>query len=179
MLRSKGEGEELSKGNERWFVVYTLPRRELQARLHLEWQGFRTYLPHIQKTVRHARQMRTVQAPLFPRYLFIELDVARDRWLSVQSTVGVSHLVTCDDRPLPVPAGVVEGILERTDEAGLTLLDSELCEGQRVRILSGPFSEFIGTLERLDEAGRVRVLLDMMGSAIPVALRRSALAPAA
>lgn len=179
MLSSNGGGVGLSEGNEKWFVVYTLPRRELQARLHLEWQGFRTYFPQIQKTVRHARQMRTVRAPLFPRYLFIALDVARDRWLSIRSTVGVSHLVTCDDRPFPVPAGVVEAILERTDEAGLTLLDSGLCEGQRVRILSGPFSEFIGTLERLDDVGRVRVLLDMMGSAIPVALRRSALAPAA
>jgi len=48
-----------------------------------------------------------------------------------------------------------------------------------VRILSGPFANFVGKLERLDAAGRIRVLLDMMGTAVPVALRRSAICPAA
>jgi transcription antitermination factor NusG len=48
-----------------------------------------------------------------------------------------------------------------------------------VRILTGQFANFVGTLERLDDAGRVRVLLEMMGTAVPVSLRRSALSPAA
>jgi transcriptional antiterminator RfaH len=73
----------------------------------------------------------------------------------------------------------VEGLIARTDEANLTLFDAGLSTGQTVRILSGPFTDFVGTIERLDEAGRVRVLLDMMGSAVPVALRRTALFPAA
>ncbi len=75
-------------GNERWFLAHTQPKSELKAGLHLGAQGFRTYLPQIEKTVRHARQLRTVQAPLFPRYLFVILDLDRDRWLSVRSTVG-------------------------------------------------------------------------------------------
>jgi transcriptional antiterminator RfaH len=151
----------------------------LQAQLHLGAQGFRTYLPQILKTVRHARQLRTVRAPLFPRYLFIILDLGRDRWLSVRSTVGVSYLFTCDDRPAPVPAGIVEALIERTDEKELTLLGANLVKGQSVRILLGPFADFVGTLERLDEGGRVRVLLDMMSSKVPVVLHRSALVPAA
>lgn len=177
MLRSSAQ--KALAGNERWFLVHTLPKRELQAQMHLEAQGFRIHLSQIQKTIRHARQLRTVRAPLFPRYLFIILDVDRDRWLSVRSTVGVSHLVTCDNRPVPIPEGIVEALIERTDDAELTLMGMGLRKGQRVRILSGPFADFIGTLERLDETGRVRVLLDMMGSAVPVALRRSALTPAA
>jgi len=48
-----------------------------------------------------------------------------------------------------------------------------------VRILRGAFADFVGTLERLDGAGRVQVLLEMMGTSIPVTLHRSALAPAA
>ena len=93
------------RGNERWFLVHTQPKSERKAEMHLGAQGFRTHLPTIQKTIRHARQLRTVRAPLFPRYLFLILDPQRDRWLSVQSTVGVSSLFTCDDRPIPVPAG--------------------------------------------------------------------------
>jgi transcription antitermination factor NusG len=97
----------------------------------------------------------------------------------VQSTFGVSSLYTCNDRPIPVPEGIVETLLENTDEANMALFSSGLTTGQSVRILSGPFANFVGKLERLDAAGRVRVLLDMMGTAVPVALRRGAICPAA
>ena len=167
------------EGNERWFLVHTLPHNERRAQMHLGAQGFRTHFPTIEKTIRHARQLRTVRAPLFPRYMFLILDLGRDRWLSVQGTVGVSSLYTCGYRPVPVPEGIVETLIENTDEANMTLFNSNLTAGQSVRILSGPFVDFVGTLERLDAAGRVRVLLDMMGTAVPVALRRTAICPAA
>src|SRR5262245_42572570 len=167
------------QGNERWFLVHTQPKSERKAELHLGAQGFKTYCPQVQKTVRHARQLRTVRAPLFPRYLFLILDLGRDRWLSVRSSFGVSSVFTCPVRPVAVPTGVVEALIARTDEAGLALFDAGLTTGQTVRVLSGPFADFVGTLERLDTAGRVRVLLTMMGGAVPVALHRSALLPAA
>jgi len=165
--------------SERWFLVHTQPKSECKARLHLGAQGFRSYLPQIQKTIRHARQLKTVQAPLFLRYLFVILDLERDRWLSVRSTVGVSCLFTHrDGRPVPVPVGIVESLIERSDR-NLTRLDAGLVKGQRVRLLSGPFADFVGTLERLDGAGRVQVLLELMGTAVPVSLHRSALSSAA
>jgi transcription elongation factor/antiterminator RfaH len=167
------------EGSQRWFLAHTLPRSELQAQLHLGAQGFRAYFPQVLKTVRHARKLNTVRAPLFPRYLFVILDLERDPWLSIRSTVGVSRLFTCDGRPTPVPAGIVEALIERTDEHNLTVWDTELVKGQSVRILTGPFADFVGTLNQLDDNGRVRVLLDMMGSKIPLVLHRSALLPAA
>ena len=166
------------EGGERWFLAHTLPKSERKAEMHLHFQEFRTYLPRITKTIRHARQLRTVRAPLFPRYIFLILDLSRDRWLSVRSTIGVSSLFTCDGCPVPVPPGIVERLIERSDGDHL-FLDADLTKGQSVRILSGPFADFVGTLERLDEAGRVRVLLAMMGTAVPVVLHRSALSPAA
>src|SRR5262245_63898672 len=92
-----GRGYRSLVGNERWFLVHTQPKAERKAQWHLKAQGFCTYLPQICKTVRHARQLRTVQAPVFPRYLFVILDLGRDRWLSVRSTVGVSHLIGRQD----------------------------------------------------------------------------------
>jgi transcription elongation factor/antiterminator RfaH len=166
-------------GDERWFLVHTLPRSEQRARLHLEAQGFTTHLPQVSKTIRHARQLRTVLAPLFARYLFIILDVGRDRWLSVRSTFGVSCLFTCDGRPVPVPVGIVEALISHTGDANLALFDDGLHKGQQVRVMSGPFADFVGTLERLDENGRVRVLLKMMSTTVPVAIDRSRLLPAA
>ena len=167
------------EGNERWYLVHTLPHGERRGQLHLGAQGFRTHFPTIEKTIRHARQLRTVRAPLFPRYIFLILDLGRDRWLSVWGTVGVSSLYTCNDRPVPVPEGIVETLIANSDEANLALFASGLTTGQSVRILSGPFANFVGTLERLDAAGRVRVLLEMMGTAVPVAVRRGAICPAA
>ena len=166
-------------GNEKWFLAHTLPKSERKAEWHLGAQGFRTYLPQFRKTIRHARQLRTVQAPLFPRYLFVILDLGRDRWLSVRSTIGVSRLFTHQDgRPIPVPDGVVESLIGHSD-GNLTRLDTGLVKGRHVRILSGPFADLVGTLERLDGAGRVQVLLKLMGTAVPVSLHRSALLPAA
>jgi transcriptional antiterminator RfaH len=172
-------GSETLAGNERWFLVHTLSKNERKAEWHLGAQGFRTYLPQIRKTIRHARKLSTVQAPLFPGYLFVVLDLERDRWLSVRSTIGVARLFTHrDGRPIPVPGGIVESLIARTD-GKLTRLDAGLVKGQHVRILSGPFADLLGTLERLDEAGRVQVLLQMMGTVVPVTLHRSALSPAA
>ena len=165
--------------SERWFLAHAQPKSEWKAELHLGAQGFKTYLPQIQKTIRHARKLRTVRAPLFPRYLFVALDLGRDRWLSIRSTIGVSRLFTTrDGRPVPVPVGIVESLIERS-EADITRLDVGLVKGQQVRVLSGPFADFVGTLERLDGAGRVQVLLQLMGTAVPVTLHRSALSPAA
>ena len=159
-------------------MVHTQPKSERKAEWHLGAQGFRTFLPQFQKTVRHARKLTTVQAPLFPGYLFVVLDLERDRWLSVRSTVGVSRLFTQDGRPVPVPAGIVESLIAHSD-GSLTRLDDGLVEGQAVRILRGPFADFVGKLARLDATGRVQVLLQMMGASVPVVLHRSALSPAA
>ena len=67
-------------------------------------------------TLRTARD--ALRRPLFPRYLFVRLDIGRDRWLSVNSTTGVSRLFTQAGRPVAVPFGVVENLLAHSD-AGL------------------------------------------------------------
>jgi transcription elongation factor/antiterminator RfaH len=164
------------EGDQRWFLAHTLPKSESRAEIHLRAQGFRTYLPQINKTIRHARQFRNVRAPLFARYMFLILDLSRDRWLSVRSTVGISSLFTCQGRPVPVPAGVVEDLIAYYET--LASPDPGLTEGQSVRILSGPFANLVGTLDRLDAAGRTRVLLDIMCTSVPVTIHRLALSPA-
>lgn len=164
--------------DERWFLIYTLPKSEVRAEAHLRAQGFRTYLPQINRTIRHARRFRNVQAPLFPRYMFLILDLSRDRWLSVRSTIGVCTLFSCESRPIPVPAGVVEDLISYYNQT-VESPDFGLARGQSVRVLSGPFAELIGTLDRLDAGGRTRVLLEIMSTVVPVGIHRQALCPAA
>ena len=178
MLKNKNNNTSAPLEGERWFLVQARAKSELKAEAHLNAQGFRTYFPRILKTIRHARQLRTIRAPLFPGYLFLILNLDRDRWLSVRSTVGVSSLVMCHDRPLPVPIGIVETLIAQSS-FDVTRLDAGLAEGQAVRVLTGPFANFVGKLERLNASGRVRVLLELMGTSVPVALHRSVLSPAA
>ena len=164
--------------DERWYVVRFLAHSELRGETHLNRQGYRVYVPRILRTVRHARKTRTIKSPLFPSYGFIVLDPGRDRWRPVNGTFGVASIVMGKDAPVPLPIGVVESLIEMSDGAGVVTFGSRLKLGQRVRILSGPFANLIGELERFDGSERVRVLLAIMNGSIPVQTKLSSLAPA-
>jgi transcription elongation factor/antiterminator RfaH len=154
--------------SERWYAVHTLPFAEIRAEGQLNRQRFRTFQPKRHKTVRHARRLSTIEAPFFPRYLFVVLDVARHRWRSVNGTFGVSRLVMRGDEPHPVPRGVVEALIAAADARGILQLASKLQVGGQVRVMAGPFAEQLAILEELDDSGRVRVLLDILGRRVAI-----------
>jgi transcription antitermination factor NusG len=157
---------------ERWYAVHTLPFGELRAQEQLENQGFRTFLPKRHKTVRHARKLRHVDAAFFPRYLFVGLDLDRDRWRSVNGTYGVSSLVMRAGRPHPVPRGIVEALIASADAHGILLFGDQLKVGGTIRLLAGAFAEQLATLESLDDSGRIRVLLDILGRKVSISTDR-------
>lgn len=163
--------------NERWFAVHTLPRKETMAICHLERQGFGTFLPRFSAIRRHARKQDTVLTALFPRYAFVRLDLERDRWRAVNGTIGVASLVMAHERPCPVPEGVVEDLVARARADGILDLDMDdaLHPGDQVRIVDGPFAGGFGTLMRLDEKGRVELLLDLMRTQVRVKVSRDML----
>ncbi|WP_407158217.1 transcription termination/antitermination protein NusG [Bradyrhizobium sp. STM 3557] len=163
---------------ERWYAVYTLPNREAGAQLNLRNQGFRTFLPLLPKTVRHARRHETILAPLFPRYMFVALDPTRDRWRAINGTHGVTTLIMYDERPAPVQSGVVETLIASSTPAGEVLYCQDVALGDRVRLIAGPFAGQLGILQRLNTAGRVQVLLEIMGSQIPTNLHARSVVPA-
>ena len=164
---------------ERWYVAQTQPRAESRAIIHLERQGYHVFCPRYRKTVRHARKATSVFAPMFPNYLFLHLDVSQGPWRAVNGTRGVARLITQGETPQPVPQGIVEDLLARTRDDGAMDWTPTFRIGQAVRIADGPFANFVGKLERLDAAGRVRVLLDLLGRSVSVALRSEALTAAA
>lgn len=162
----------LSGENSRWYVAQTLARREIGAALQLQRQGFHTFLPQMLKTVRHARQLRTVRTAVFPGYVFVKLDLSRDRWRSVNGTINVSRLIMAEDKPLPVPNGIVEALEAYGDASGLCHFDRDLKVDDQVRVVAGPFAQIIGRIATLDDKGRARVLLEIMGGAVMTTLER-------
>jgi transcriptional antiterminator RfaH len=119
--------------------------------------------------------MSTIEAAFFPRYLFIVLDLARHQWRSVNGTIGVSRLVMRGDEPQPVPRGVVEALIEAADARGILQLGSKLRLGEPVRLMAGPFAEQIAILDKLDDSGRVQVLLHILGRPVAVSTHANSL----
>lgn len=151
-----------------WYAVALQPQADALARAHLERQGFSVFAPTMLRTVRHARQFITKQAPLFPGYLFIALELGRDRWRAVNGTRGVRGVLTAGDMPARVPEGVIEDLL------AVQAASAALPEGASLEIVAGPFSGFVGRLQRLDGTARVTVLLQLIGAERAVSLERTA-----
>jgi len=141
---------------ERWFVAQTLSHREQLAHFHLGAQGFRRFLPRFHKTVRHARTLREVIAPVFPGDIFVVLNPE----------------ISAHQRPMPVPTGGVEALLPSVVE-GLVRLDRGLKPGQPVRVVAGPFAQVPGVLQRLDAKGRIQVLLNVIGREAAVMMHQA------
>lgn len=155
-----------------WFVAHTHPHAETKARAHLNRQGFEVYFPRYLKRRRHARRIETVAAPLFPRYLFVAVDLAAQRWRSIYSTVGVTRLVCNGDDPAAVPDGIVEGLKSREDTDGFIKLDFRppFRAGDKIRVLDGAFISCLGLFEGMAERERVAILLDLLGRKVRVVL---------
>lgn len=154
----------------RWYVAQTQPNAENKAVTHLSRQGFVTYLPRYQKRRRHARRVDVVAAPLFPRYLFIEIDTTIQRWRSIYSTVGVSRLVCTGDTPTPISNQVVTLLKGREDAAGFIELERrpQFCVGDKVRVLDGVFCDCFGLYDGMSDRDRVTILLDLLGRKVRV-----------
>ncbi|MBV8753435.1 MAG: transcriptional activator RfaH [Hyphomicrobiales bacterium] len=154
----------------RWYVVHTQPNGEARADLNLRRQGFATYLPRYGRQRSHARRREVVKRPLFPRYLFVGLDLARDRWRAIHSTFGVNRLVLAGEEPLPVPESVIDEIRAREDDEGLVALGlpAGVGPGSRVRLVDGIFADAKGVLERIADDRRVAILLELLGREVRV-----------
>jgi transcription antitermination factor NusG len=163
--------------DERWYVARTLPQRELQAAIQLKNQDFRAFVPRYWKNRRHARKVETISAPLFPRYLFVIINRSVDRWRSINGTFGIERLLMQGGEPLPVPTGIVETLIRSADSNCNVDFHYQLREGQSLRVTAGPFADLVGRLECLDDKGRVRVLLRIMGGIVPVTLSQALVAP--
>lgn len=155
-----------------WYAVQTQSSAEARAIGNLMRQGFETFFPRYHKTRRHARKVETIEAPLFPGYVFVRLDLGVDRWRAIHSTLGVRRLVCLGEDPAPVPSAVMAEIQVRSDEAGLVEppLSCDLRRGSLVEIVSGPFAECSGIFEELDDQRRAVLLLSLLGRPVRLSI---------
>jgi transcriptional antiterminator RfaH len=161
----------MKASTQQWFVVYTQPNSERRAAAHLIRQGFEVYFPRYFKRRSHAGKVDMVASPLFPRYLFVAIDLASQQWRAIRSTFGVVQLVCHGDRPAPLADDIIADLRLREDERGLLRLDSStLKPGEKVRVVGGAFSDHLGMFEAIGDSERVAILLDLLGRKVRVVM---------
>jgi transcriptional antiterminator RfaH len=146
-----------------WFILQFKSNSHHQATKNLNRQGFETFLPLHDTTSRKASRFVTTNQPLFPGYMFITFDRAETKWHKINNTYGVSRLVTFNSILKPIPTTFVNNLMKRYDLSGKLLPIKKLKKGDQVKVLQGPFSNFIATVETYETDQRIWILLDLMG----------------
>ena len=161
-----------------WFAVQSKPRQEAKAEENLQRQGFVTYLPKIRLRKRRARGWVDAVEPLFPRYLFIQVDPDQHSVAAVRSTLGVASLVRFGQLLRPVPASVID-YLRQCEDPESRLRQGETWPhqpGDTLEILDGPFAGLSGVYQMPQGEDRALLLIELLGRSTSVALDRDVLA---
>lgn len=144
-----------------WFVVYSKPRKEASAQLHLQHRGIHVFAPKVLLPECLGTQRRLVA--LFPNYLFVKIRPLQD-YYAVLWSPGVSRFVTSQAGvPARLDEGVVAVLMERADTRGIITARPDLKVGQSIEVTRGPFDGLIGIITKPpDSKGRVKVLMQLL-----------------
>jgi transcriptional antiterminator RfaH len=161
-----------------WYAVNAKARQEFAAREHLERQAYRTHLPLVGTPRRLRGRWQSLTMPLFPGYLFVELDMQAQNIAPIRSTRGVVGLVRFGNELPPVPSGLVEALRRSQPKDDQPLDLSQLFKtGAPVAIVDGPFQGLKAIVEAGSSRDRIQVLLDLLGQANRVTLSSHQVAP--
>lgn len=153
-----------------WFLAQLKPNSHRIAERNLTRQGFPAFLPMEEETKRARGKFVTQMRPLFPGYIFVALDILRGDWRAVNSTYGITRLVSFGKEPSVVPLDLVSQLMLRCDATGKLLPPKLLKPGDQVTLTKGPFANFVAEVESIAPDRRVWILMDIMGGQTRVAV---------
>ena len=146
-----------------WFILQFKSNSHHLAAKNLTRQGFETFLPLHDTTSRRLSRFMHTSKPLFPGYMFIRFDRSETEWHKINNTYGVSRLITFNSILKSIPTTFVDSLMMRYDLSGKLLPIKKLKKGDQVRVLTGPFADFIATVETYEADHRIWILMDLMG----------------
>lgn len=165
----------------RWYVVHTYSGHENKvatnlrqkiASEHLEGFIFDILVPTQDKIEIRAGKKEAVKEKIFPGYILVKMLLSDNAWLAVRTTPGVTSFVGMGNKPTPIPSSEVKSIVRFMTQGAIspTFKDVFLADDP-VKIIDGPFAQFIGKVESVDkEHGKVKVLVSIFGRETPVEL---------
>ena len=174
-----GSEARTEEAQQRWYVIHTYSGYEGKVRTNLEHRIetmdmrdkiFQVIVPTEEEIEVREGQRRTVQKKVFPGYVLVQMIMDDDSWYVVRNTPGVTGFVGSGSKPTPLEDEEVEQILQQMRaEAPRVRLGFD--RGQSVRVTDGPFIDFIGTVDHINqEKGKVWVLVSFFGRETPVEL---------
>lgn len=170
---------DVSSEKGKWYIVHTYAGHENKVSKNLrqrsESMGFDNRIFDIivptRSTIKVSQgKKETVQEKIFPGYVLIKMDLDDETWLLVRSTPGVTAFIGAGNKPTPISEKEVEAIQKfmNTEEP---LYKVAFSTGEAVKIMDGPFSDFLGTIDSIDEErGKLKVLVSIFGRETPVEL---------
>jgi transcriptional antiterminator NusG len=162
-----------------WYVIHCYSGYENKVRHNLEQRIesmgmkakiFDVIVPTEEEIEVKDGKRRTVERRVFPGYILVQMIMSEDSWYVVRNTPGVTGFVGMGNTPTPLRPEEVAQILKRM-EAEAPKVKVTFKPGQKVRIVDGPFNDFIGTVAEIDmDRAKVRVMVSFFGRETPVEL---------
>jgi transcriptional antiterminator NusG len=163
----------------KWFVIHTYSGHEERVRKNLI-ERIKTMeadnditmvvVPTEDEIEVKNGQRRTVQKKILPGYVLVQMDMNDQSWNIVRNTPGVTGFVGSGSKPTPLREAEADRIIKQM-EAVAPKVKVGFRQGQSVRVVDGPFIDFIGVVDEINaEKGKIKVLLSLFGRETPVEL---------
>ena len=161
----------------KWYTIYSKSRQERLALENLQRQAFETYLPLIQERKQRRGKWAYIIEPLFPRYLFVRLNVEEESTAVIRSTRGVTSMVRFGNDLVPVADTLIDALKQTVDpESGVHNIEPHTFKtGDPVVVVNGPFKDLAGIFQASTGAHRALILLELLGRMNPVTIGCEAL----
>ena len=160
-----------------WYVVHTYSGYEQRTKANLlqriesmdvQDKISQVVVPTEDEVEIKGGQRRTVARKILPGYMLVQMKLDEESWYVVRNTPGVTGFVAAGNQPVPLEEEEVERILNRM-KAAVPKVKIGFSKGDNVRIVEGPFAEFIGTVDEINlEKGKVRLLVSFFGRETPI-----------
>lgn len=162
-----------------WYVVHTTSGHEARVAenlrqrvetMNLTDKVLELLIPTQDRVVIRSGKKQTVKEKIFPGYLLVKMILDDEAWLAVRTTQGITGFVGAGTKPIPLSSEEVANI-EKFISAPAPRYKARFSVGEAVKITDGPFSDFLGTINEIDEEkGKVKVLVSIFGRETPVEL---------
>lgn len=163
----------------KWYVVHTSSGHEVRVMetlrqrvetMNLEGRVFEMLVPTQDRVIIRSGKKATIKEKIFPGYLLVKMILDDPTWLAVRTTAGITGFVGAGNKPTPLSETEVANI-EKFISSPAPRFKTKFSVSEAIKIIDGPFSDFLGTIHEIDEEkGKVKVLVNIFGRETPVEL---------
>ena len=149
--------------DKKWFIAQIKSNSYHIATQNLERQGFETFLPKMEITQRQKNQFVVKNVYVFPGYMFVCFDLHFITWTKINSTYGVSKILTFNKKPSEISSDLIHELKIRYESNNKPKQKQKLQKGDSIKFYSGVFTDLIAKVESVEEKNRIWILLEGMG----------------